>query len=705
MVSPRRRRCSQVLIPQSLQPPLPLPSLHSHRTLDSSQQRPFCLEDWLDPGHYFRPVVPTSARVERTPSAIPAIPEAERHTVRRKTSLEESIAKTVRRKAAWYQPHTKFSERGRTEVDEEAVEAFLVVKQRSPFERADLLRDRWPLVEVRRALVRMWCAFQQLCKLTYQNVYFQAFIILCILLNTVLLALEDPSLPIQPEPYNTMELVLLCVYTAEMLIKVIPMGFVVSRSAYLRDNWNKMDCLVVLAGWIELLSNGNSINVSALRALRLLRPLRSITRIYGMKIILLSLIRSVQDLLSSLALLLFFYLITSIAALQLFMGVLKYRCMNVESGYMEDVTCGNRLCGSGQVCVKGLDNTNYGKTNFDNVLMAMLTIFQSVTLEGWTDVMVALSRTFSIFSVIFYIPMVFLGAFFFNNMLLIAMKSAVSPTQFTATLLAENEKRKKKKTKLNHTDSEESEFPDSPEPKEGSKLSESNLKSQSEAPLFSNSSDMWDSSKDLAGSKTTFKHKKSTRLKSGAKLLDSREDPGKSPITGPSAPENIWRNDTDPFRLVQGSYTREDGVISTTAVSTDHPLSLQMTSQVDQTLIIRQEVETPTLELQLSRAPFILRQLVQKKLVKKKHLAFGVSERWLLPLSSRGDVLDLQGPAVPEVKAQQESFCYTRGDICVESPGFPRFQALSLRYTSKEAYLQLLPTATQLVQTRFVFPT
>lgn len=30
---------------------------------------------------------------------------------------------------------------------------------------------------------------------------------------------------------------------------------------------------------------------------------------------------------------------------------------------------------------------NYGITNFDNFGLAMLTVFQCITLEGWTDVL------------------------------------------------------------------------------------------------------------------------------------------------------------------------------------------------------------------------------------------------------------------------------------------------------------------------------
>jgi Ion transport protein len=45
--------------------------------------------------------------------------------------------------------------------------------------------------------------------------------------------------------------------------------------------------------------------------------------------------------------------------------------------------------GFGVHCFEGSwkDNPNYGFTSFDNILWAWLTIFQCVSLEGWTDTM------------------------------------------------------------------------------------------------------------------------------------------------------------------------------------------------------------------------------------------------------------------------------------------------------------------------------
>ena len=46
--------------------------------------------------------------------------------------------------------------------------------------------------------------------------------------------------------------------------------------------------------------------------------------------------------------------------------------------------CGE--CPGGYFCGKSNENPNYGATNFDNVCYSFLAVFQSVTLEGWSEV-------------------------------------------------------------------------------------------------------------------------------------------------------------------------------------------------------------------------------------------------------------------------------------------------------------------------------
>lgn len=73
---------------------------------------------------------------------------------------------------------------------------------------------------------------------------------------------------------------------------------------------------------------------------------------------------------------------------------------------------------------------NYGLTTFDNIGVGMLTIFQSITLEGWSDLMYMMMDSGSpILAGFFFILLVFLGAFFLLNVILVVIISNYSETK------------------------------------------------------------------------------------------------------------------------------------------------------------------------------------------------------------------------------------------------------------------------------------
>lgn len=62
---------------------------------------------------------------------------------------------------------------------------------------------------------------------------------------------------------------------------------------------------------------------------------------------------------------------------------------------------------------------NWGFTGFDHFGQALLTIFQSITMEGWTDVMYTqMDATGDAFAVIYFVSLVVLGSFFLLNLTL-----------------------------------------------------------------------------------------------------------------------------------------------------------------------------------------------------------------------------------------------------------------------------------------------
>ena len=62
-------------------------------------------------------------------------------------------------------------------------------------------------------------------------------------------------------------------------------------------------------------------------------------------------------------------------------------------GNPSDAPWGANLCDTNvSVCLEKWPGPNAGITSFDNIGLAMLTVFQCVTLEGWTDVLYWVSR-------------------------------------------------------------------------------------------------------------------------------------------------------------------------------------------------------------------------------------------------------------------------------------------------------------------------
>mgnify|MGYP001127747482 CR=1 FL=1 len=131
----------------------------------------------------------------------------------------------------------------------------------------------------------------------------------------------------------------------------------------------------------------------------------------------------------------FFFLIFAIGGLNLFMGLLKMRCIHEETGLMlldedgEEILCGSAVCPAEYYCGKRTLNPNNDVTNFDNIFWALLNVFQCITLEGWSEIMVMYQIVYSPFTIFFFVPMVFIGAFFLLNLTLAVIQSSYSQTK------------------------------------------------------------------------------------------------------------------------------------------------------------------------------------------------------------------------------------------------------------------------------------
>lgn len=283
---------------------------------------------------------------------------------------------------------------------------------------------------------------------------FEAGSIMLIIVNSIFLALEDPIQDVQADYLEAAEQIFLYIYTLEMMLKILGLGFFLNRGSYLRDPWNLLDFVIVVSGYIPLLfSSGGGINLSGLRSLRVLRPLKTVTAIKKLRSLILTIFNAIPYLLEIMVVLVFVFLIFAIAALQLFTGLLQNSCTDLPTGrvyvdYVNDrgpIMCTSSSCPSGSaimntetsnftqlVCAKNNQNPDFGTTNFDNIFNSFLMVYVVTTMEGWSVIMRYVMETMHFILCIFFIFIVFMCSFFLINLTLAVITIKFNESQENA---------------------------------------------------------------------------------------------------------------------------------------------------------------------------------------------------------------------------------------------------------------------------------
>ena len=113
-------------------------------------------------------------------------------------------------------------------------------------------------------------------------------------------------------------------FCLEMVLKVVGMGFFLKPGAYLRDGWNVLDFLVVVLGLVA--SSGLIGNYTSIRTVRVLRPLRTLTAVEGLRKLVVTLMSALPMLGNVLLLCGFLFFILGIVGIQTFAERMRNRC-------------------------------------------------------------------------------------------------------------------------------------------------------------------------------------------------------------------------------------------------------------------------------------------------------------------------------------------------------------------------------------------
>uniref|UniRef100_A0A7N4NWY1 Voltage-dependent T-type calcium channel subunit alpha n=1 Tax=Sarcophilus harrisii TaxID=9305 RepID=A0A7N4NWY1_SARHA len=257
-------------------------------------------------------------------------------------------------------------------------------------------------------------------------------------------------------------------FAMEMVLKMVALG-IFGRKCYLGDTWNRLDFFIVMAGMVEYSLDLQNINLSAIRTVRVLRPLKAINRVPSMRI-LVNLLLDTLPMLGNVLLLCFFvFFIFGIIGVQLWAGLLRNRCFlednftiqgdvalppyyqpeeDDEMPFICSLSGDNGIMGcheipplkeqgrecclskddfafysaaqqdfniSGMcvnwnryynVCRTGSVNPHKGAINFDNIGYAWIVIFQVITLEGWVEIMYYVMDAHSFYNFIYFILLI-----------------------------------------------------------------------------------------------------------------------------------------------------------------------------------------------------------------------------------------------------------------------------------------------------------
>nr|XP_057915755.1 sodium channel protein type 4 subunit alpha B-like isoform X6 [Doryrhamphus excisus]XP_057915767.1 sodium channel protein type 4 subunit alpha B-like isoform X6 [Doryrhamphus excisus] len=287
---------------------------------------------------------------------------------------------------------------------------------------------------------------------------FSLFIMCTILTNCCFMAMSEPAYWAKYLEYTFTG-----IYTFESLIKILARGFCVGPFTFLRDPWNWLDFSVIVMAYVtEFVDLGN---VSALRTFRVLRALKTISVIPGLKTIVGALIQSVKKLADVMILTVFCLSVFALIGLQLFMGNLRQKCVRSTAHCVNDslpantsffcnnktwtsmrhfvsdednfykvegakdaLICGNSSdagkCPDGFECLKAGRNPNYGYTSFDTFGWAFLSLFRLMTQDYWENLYHQTLRSAGKTYMVFFVVVIFLGSFYLVNLILAVVAMA-----------------------------------------------------------------------------------------------------------------------------------------------------------------------------------------------------------------------------------------------------------------------------------------
>jgi hypothetical protein len=225
----------------------------------------------------------------------------------------------------------------------------------------------------------------------------------------------------------------------EAVFKIVAMGIALDEGSYLRDNWNKIDIIIVICSifdfqnlFTKYIGDGSSSSslkfLKVLRLLRTLRPLRFISHNLQLKLIITSLFESILPIVTALCIVIIFFYIFSIIGISIFYSSF-HNCYALKSdgtftlatdGFEDklvDYEVSNDINSISTFCsdkFNGIMDT--GPTfMFSNIATSIITSYVLATQEAWPEIMDSY-RIFSDVNGLFFVVYNLVVSYFVLNL-------------------------------------------------------------------------------------------------------------------------------------------------------------------------------------------------------------------------------------------------------------------------------------------------
>ena len=213
----------------------------------------------------------------------------------------------------------------------------------------------------------------------------EAFILVCIVLSSICLALESPGSrgTWLANTIKILDIVFLWIFNVEFIVKVISTGFVLGPKTYLSVSWNRLDFFVLLFSNVGYILPSSGIG-SYFRIGRILRPLRVIGRNRGLQVLIRSILKSAHEVCYALVLMACIFFMFAILGMNLFSGQIA-KCN--DANMINRIACIGIFENSYGVTTPRVWSTGYH--NFNDIGHALRSLFEVVAGKSWIHVMFA----------------------------------------------------------------------------------------------------------------------------------------------------------------------------------------------------------------------------------------------------------------------------------------------------------------------------